>query len=119
MFGLKVRILVSAAIAGSMTLVGASAASAHDDRHDEKWEHDYRAGDHRDWDHRDWDHRYRGPDHWRPAVHPVREVYVEPPPRVVYQRPPVMVMPAPVYQAPVYQPPADPSLNFNFTIPLR
>ncbi len=114
MFGLKVRILVSAAIAGSMILAGASAASAHDDRHDdrhdERWEREH---------HRDWDHRYYGPDHWRPAIHPVREVYVEPAPRVVYQRPPVMVMPAPVYQAPVYQPPADPSLNFNFTIPLH
>lgn len=114
MFGLKVRMLVSAAIAGSMILVGASAASAHDDRHDdrhdERWEREH---------HRDWDHRYHGPDHWRPAIHPVREVYVEPPPRVVYQRPPVMVMPAPVYQMPAYQPPADPSLNFNFTIPLR
>jgi len=28
-------------------------------------------------------------------------------------------MPAPVYQAPAYAPPMDPSLNFNFTIPLR
>ena len=114
MFGLKVRMLVSAAIAGSMILVGVSAASAHDDRHDdrhdERWERDH---------HRDWDHRYHGPDHWRPAIHPVREVYVEPPPRIVYQRPPVMVMPAPVYQAPAYQAPVDPSLNFNFTIPLR
>ena len=114
MSGLKIRILLSAAIAGSMILAGASAASAHDDRHDERWEREH---------HRDWDHRREGPDHWsrdhwRP-VHTVREVYVEPPPRVVYQRPPVMVMPAPVYQVPAYQPPADPSLNFNFTIPLR
>jgi hypothetical protein len=30
-----------------------------------------------------------------------------------------MVMPAPVYQVPAYQAPVDPSLNFNFTIPLR
>lgn len=113
MSGLKIRILLSAAIAGSMILGGASAASAHDDRHDERWEREHR---------HDWDHRHDGPDRWRPVVvHPVREVrevYVEPP-RVVYQRPPVMVMPAPVYQAPAYQPPAEPSLNFNFMIPLR
>lgn len=115
MFGLKVRSLVSAAIAGSMILAGAAAASAHDDRHDERWEREH----YREWEHRHDGPDHRGPDHWRPAVHPVREVFVEPPPRVVYQRPPVMVMPAPVYQAPAYQPPADPSLNFNFTIPLR
>jgi len=34
----------------------------------------------------------------------------------VYQAP---VYQAPVYQAPMYSQPADPSLNFNFTIPLR
>jgi hypothetical protein len=54
----------------------------------------------------------------------VHERYVEVPQRVVYQRQPVVVMPAPVYQvpayqAPVYSQPAEPSLNFNFTIPLR
>lgn len=117
MTGLKLRMFLSAAIAGSMILAGASAASAHDDRHDERWEHEH----HGDWDH----HPYRGPDHWRPVVvQHVREVYVEPSPRIVYQRAPVMMMPAPVYQAPAYQPPAyqppvPSSMNLNFTIPLR
>jgi hypothetical protein len=38
---------------------------------------------------------------------------------VVYQRAPVFVQPAPVMMAPAYPQPVDPSLNFNFTIPLR
>ena len=124
MSGLKIRILLSAAIAGSMILAGASAASAHDDRHDDRHDERWEREHHHEWDHRHDGPDHWGPDHWRPAAHTVREVYIEPPPRVVYQRPPVMVMPAPVYQVPAYQPPAyqssvEPSLNFNFTIPLR
>jgi hypothetical protein len=48
---------------------------------------------------------------------------------VVHERQPVVVVPAPVYAAPVYAapvyaapyygPPAPPSLNFNFTVPLQ
>ena len=38
---------------------------------------------------------------------------------VVYQRAPIIVQPAPVMMAPAYPQPVDPSLNFNFTIPLR
>ena len=44
----------------------------------------------------------------------------EPAPQVVYERQPVMVMPAtPVYQAPAYSQPMNPSLNFNFIVPLQ
>lgn len=108
---LIVRILLSTALVGSMVLAGATGAWAGDDRRERgPWTHER-------WEH---DRRHDGPD--RPD-HVVRERYVEEPVRVVYQRP-VVVMPSPVYlapvhQAPIYVPPAEPSLNFNITIPLR
>jgi Ni/Co efflux regulator RcnB len=94
------RTVVAIARATSSLLVSA-AASAHDD---ERWEHER---ERERFEHR---HYYAPSEHW----HRYSEA-----PRVVYERRPVMVMPAPIYQAPVYAPPMDPSLNFNFTIPLR
>lgn len=102
---LNVRTLLSATIAGSMVFAAAASAQADDG---DRWDRE----------------RDRGRDHHRNhyvperPVHVVHERYVEAPSRVVYQRS-VIVMPAPVYQAPMYSQPADPSLNFNFTIPLR
>lgn len=93
------RTVVAIAMATSSLLVSAGA-SAHDD---ERWEHER----HERYEHR---HHYDvPPGHWHR--------YSEAP--VVYAQRPVMVMPAPYYQAPAYAPPMDPSLNFNFTIPLR
>ena len=101
---LNVRTLLSAGIAGSMVLAAAASAQANEgDRWDEE------RG-------RDRDHRHYVPEHRHHWMH---EHYIEAPQRVIYQRQPVIVMPAPVYQAPMYAQPADPSLNFNFTIPLR
>ena len=56
-------------------------------------------------------------DHWRDE----HWRHVEPPRRVVYERPPVIVAPAPIMiaPAPVYAQPVEPSLNFNFTVPLH
>jgi hypothetical protein len=104
---LNVRTLLSAGIAGSMLLAAAVSARADDS---DRWERD-----------RGRDRHHYVPEH---RYHVVHERYVEVPQRVVYQRQPVVVMPAPVYQAPLYQAPvysqpAEPSLNFNFTIPLR
>jgi hypothetical protein len=97
------RTVVAAAIAASSLLVSAGA-QAHDD---ERWEHERHERER--YEHRH-PHYYAPPGHWHR--------YAEAP--VVYERrPPVVVMPAPVYQAPAYAPPMDPSLNFNFTIPLR
>lgn len=106
---LNVRTLLSAGVAGSMILAAAASARADDG---DRWERGRGRG--HDRHHYVPEHRY----------HVVHERYIEVPQRVVYQRPPVIVMPAPVYQAPVYQAPmysqpVDPSLNFNFTIPLR
>ena len=103
---LNVRTLLSAGIAGAMVLAAAASAQAYD-------------GDHWDRDHdRDRDRHHYVPE-YRPEYRHVHERYVEPPQRVVYARPPVVVVPAPVYQAPAYSQPAEPSLNFNFTVPLR
>jgi len=100
---LNVRTLMAATLTGTVLLATATSAWAHDDR---------------DWGRKHWDHR----DHRRYERVEYRH-YHEPAPRVVYERP-VVVMPAPVYRAPVYsQPsysqPVDPSVNLNFTIPLR
>ncbi len=112
---LNVRTLLSAGIAGSMVLAAAAGAEADDG---DRWDRG-----------RDRHHHYV-PERHIPEryVHVVPERYVEAPPRVVYQQP-VVVMPAPVYQPPIYQAPvyqapmysqpADPSLTFNFTVPLR
>ena len=116
---LNVRILMSAGIAGAMVLAAAASAQANDG---DRWDRDH------DRD-RDRDRHHYVPEH-RPEYRHVHERYVEAPQRVVYERQPVVVMPAPVYQAvpvyqapvyqaPAYAPPAEPSLNFNFTVPLR
>ena len=99
MRGLATKTILAAALAGTNVLAGASA-NAHDswDRWDDRWEHR---------------HRYKH-GHYR---------YYDPPRRVIVERPvivertrPVMVVPAyPVYSVP----PADPSLNFNFSFPMR
>lgn len=116
MTGLMIRTLLSAGLAGSMVFGGAAGAQANDG---DRWDRDHR--DHRYieqriWARDRWEHRHDGPDYrYRPVV----TRYVEPPPLVIHEPQQVYVMAAPVYQAPVYAPPAAPSLNFNFTLPLR
>jgi hypothetical protein len=104
MRGLVRKTILAAAIAGSGIFL-AVGAQAHDDDHwrDEHWRREHHVDEH---------------EHWRHEP-PRRVVYERPP--VVYQRPPVIVAPAPIIMAPapVYQQPVDPSLNFNFTIPLH
>lgn len=101
MVAVTVRTLLSAALAGAMVVAGAADAQADD-------------GDR-------WKPRHDVPDYrYRPVV----TRYLEAPPLTIQERQPVYVVPAPVmaapvYQAPVYAPPAAPSLNFNFTLPLR
>jgi hypothetical protein len=95
---LNLRTFIAATVTSSVALAVASSAWAHDDRY---WGHGR-------WEHRDH-HRYERVEYRR---------YHEPAPRVVYERP-VMVMPAPVYRAPAYSQPVDPNVNLNFTIPLR
>lgn len=99
MIELNLRTLAAAALTSSVILAVTTTAWARDDR---------------DWDSNRWErrhhHRYERVEHRH---------YYEPAPRVVYERQPVMVMPAPVYQAPAYSQPVDPSLNFNFSFPLR
>lgn len=95
------KTILAAAVAGSGLLFAASAQAHDDDRwHDDHWRREHR--------HYVEEHEH---NHWRH----------DPPRRVVYERPPVIVAPAPVMMAPapIYAPPADPSLNLNFTIPLR
>ena len=97
---LNLATLAAAALTSSMLLAVTTSAWAHDER---------------DWERKHWDHR----DHHRyERVERVEHIYRHEPSRVVYERP-VMVMPAPVYQMPSFSQPVDPSLNFNFTIPLR
>ena len=102
MRGLEWKTILAAAIAGAGLFI-ATGAQAHDD---DRWR----------WEHRHYrDHV----DHWRHE--PERRVVVERQP-VFVERRPVVVAPAPVYMAPVapaYSQPADPSLNFNFSFPLR
>ena len=99
MRGLVRKTILAAAIAGSGIFL-AVGAQAHDDDHwrDERWRREHR---HQVEEHERWRH--------------------EPPRRVVYERPPVIVAPAPVMVAPaqVYAQPVEPSLNFNFTVPLH
>jgi hypothetical protein len=99
MRGLVRKTILAAAIAGSGIFL-AVGAQAHDDDHgrDEHWRHEHR-------------HYVEEHEHWRH----------EQPRRVVYERPPVIVAPAPIMMAPaaVYPQPVEPSLNFNFTIPLH
>lgn len=98
MRGFEWRTVVAAAIAVSGVFLAASA-QAHDD---DEWR---------------WKHRHHGRWHHEPE----RRVIVERQP-VYVERRPVYVAPAPVMMAPMapmYSQPVDPSLNFNFTIPLR
>jgi hypothetical protein len=99
MRGFEWRTILAAAIAASGIFM-AAGAQAHDDD---------------DWR---WKHRHH--DHGRWHHEPERRIVYERP--VYVQRQPVYVAPAPVMMAPMapmYSQPADPSLNFNFTIPLR
>jgi hypothetical protein len=100
MRGLVRKTILATAIAGSGIFL-AVGAQAHDDDHwrDEHWRREH--------------HQYvEEHEHWH---------HVEPPRRVVYERPPVIVAPAPVMiaPAPVYAQPVEPSLNLNFNIPLH
>ena len=98
MRGLVSKTIVAAAIAGCSLLVAAQA-SAHDG--EDRWDR--------------WDRHHHG--RWHDD---------EGPRRVVVERQPIIVaparMPAPVYlapMAPAYSQPADPSVNFNFSFPMR
>jgi len=107
MRGLEWRTILAAAIAGS-SLFAAAGAQAHDD---DRWRDDRWRREHRN--------HHDARDHWRHEPAP-RVVYERQP--VVYERQPVVVAPAPVFvapMAPAYSPPVDPSLNFNFSFPLR
>jgi hypothetical protein len=105
------RTILVAAIAGAGAMVATAGAEARD-RDDDRWERR---------------HYHRHHHHWRHSDPPRRVIYervYERAPRVIYERQPVVVAPAPVYMAPMapsygYGPPADPSLNLNFNIPLR
>ncbi len=99
MTGLNSRTVLAAAIASSMIFAVTAGAQAHDEGR---------------WERERWEHRHHHHEH-----HYEHEHRYEPAPRVVYERQPVMVMPAPVYQAPAYAQPTNPSLNFNFTVPLQ
>jgi hypothetical protein len=103
MRGLEWKSILTAAIAGSSLFI-AAGAQAHDD---DRWR---------------WEHRHHGRGHDR-HVHD-RTIFVERErtrPVFVERERPVFVAPSPVMMAPMapYYPPQDPSLNFNFTIPLR
>jgi hypothetical protein len=98
MRGLACKTILAAAIAGCGLFVAASA-NAHDG---DRWDR---------WDYRH--HHGRWHDDDRPR-------------RVVVERQPIIVAPAPrpVILAPMapaygYAPPADPSVNFNFSFPMR
>ena len=118
MSGIAVRVLLSAALTGSMVLAGTAGARANDG---DRWDHrDRRYVEERNWAHERWEHRHDAPDY---RYRPVPTRYVEAPPRIVREQPvyvvPAPVVAAPMYQAPAYAAPAAPSLNLNFTIPLR
>jgi hypothetical protein len=104
MRGLVRKTILATAIAGSSIFL-AVGAQAHDDDHwrDEHWRRE----------HRQYVEEH---EHWRHDP-PRRVVYERP----VYERQPIIVAPAPVMMAPapVYAPPVEPSLNFNFTVPLH
>ena len=121
MAGLALRTLLSAALVGALAFAGTAGAQANDG---DRWDGDrrgHRYVEERNWARDRWEHRHEVPGH---RYRPVTTYYVEAPPLVIQERQPVYVMPAPVvaapvYQAPVYAAPAAPSLNFNFTLPLR
>ena len=95
MRGFEWRTIVAATIVGSGLFL-AAGAQAHDD---DRWR---------------WEHRHHHGHHG-----PERHVLVERQPVYVAPAPVIVAPMAPVYAQPVYSQPADPSLNFNFTIPLR
>lgn len=101
MRGIALKTVLAAAIASAGLLVSGQA-NAHD------WEK---------WDR--WEHRHHRSEHWHDDG--PRRVVVERP--VIVERPVVMARPAPVYVAPpmmpAYAPPPDPSVNFNFSFPMR
>lgn len=119
------RMILVAAIAGAGVMMSAGAQAYDDDR--------------RGWERRHYHKHKHKHDHWRHDDRPRRVVYERGPryvhergpryvyeraPQVIYERQPVVVTPAPIYMAPMapsygYGPPADPSLNLNFNIPLR
>jgi hypothetical protein len=97
MRGFEWKTILAAAIAGS-TLFLAMGAQAHDDD--------------------DWRWRHRHYRHWQGP----ERVFVERQPVFVERARPVYVAPAPIMMAPMmpaYSQPVDPSVNLNFTIPLR
>jgi hypothetical protein len=101
MRGFEWRTVLAAAIAASGMFL-AAGAQAHDD---DEWR----------WKHRHYDH-----GRWHREVE--RRVVFERERPVFVQRQPVYVAPAPVMMAPMaptYSQPVEPSLNFNFQIPLR
>jgi len=91
---------ILAAVAVGMGLLVAAEANAHDrwDRSD-RWERKHH-------------HKH---SHWRDD--PPRRVVVERPVFVERARPVMMAPMAPAY--PAYGPPVDPSVNFNFSFPMR
>ena len=109
------KTIVLAAVASSSLFAAANARASDRDHWDrERWGRER-------WEHRH-DHRHdHGHGHGRNDDRP-RQVIVERQPIIVQQAPirqqPVMM--APVYVEPVgrnYGPPADPSVNFNFSFP--
>jgi hypothetical protein len=98
MKGLNSQTVLATAIAISVVFAVTAGAQAHDEP---RWKRQR-------WEHR---HHHHG-HHYERAPH-------ERAPRVVYERQPIMVMPAPVYQSQGYARPMDPSLNFNFHVPLQ
>jgi Ni/Co efflux regulator RcnB len=103
---MKKTLTALGAAACAVTLIAGATgtAEARDDWRDRRWHRDHDRRDHDRWDRRHHHHYHdRGPR------------VVE---RRVIERP-VYMQPAPVFAAPMYQQPQDPSVNFNFTIPLR
>ena len=100
MRGIALKTVLAVVVAGS-SLFMVAQASAHD-RDD--WER--------------WEHRHHGRGHWREheprRVVVERPVYVAPPARPVYVAPVMPMVPAMGYGQP-----ADPSVNFNFSFPMR
>jgi hypothetical protein len=109
MGGIALKTVLAAAIVTTGMLVAAQA-NAHDSDRWDKWDR--------------WDHRHHRSERWHdegPRRVVERPVIVQRP--VVVERPVVMARPAPVYMAPMMPayapPPVDPSVNFNFSFPMR
>ena len=106
MRGVAMKTILAAAIAGSSLFVAAQA-SAHDYDRWDRWEHKHH------WKHsRDWDRPSR--------VIVERPVYVAQPVRPVYVAPVAPMVPmAPAYGYGGGGYNQDPSVNFNFSFPMR